>query len=319
VRSPAEIEEARGSRPEGGLPNLIVIGAVKCGTSALHYYLDLHPEIAMSSPKELNFFVDEADCPGDPFAPGARERRQRGRRRNWRRGTEWYASHFPAEAPVRGESSPVYASPWYPRVAERIASVVPDARLIFMTRDPVDRMVSEYAHRRAGRREQRPLPHAFGGSPSPYLARSRYLTLLRPFLDQFPRSRIFIGRQEDLLRRRQETMRAIFRFLDVDQAFWSERMERLRNRTAGSFWRRLGQRVGTERSLRLLYGLPPEAKWWIERALSSVGAAEERPRVPDELRCRLLAELEGEMAGLEELTGWNLRSWREPFTTPQRT
>jgi hypothetical protein len=44
-------------RGNGALPNLIVIGAQKCGTSSLHYYLDLHPEIEMSSPKELNFFT----------------------------------------------------------------------------------------------------------------------------------------------------------------------------------------------------------------------------------------------------------------------
>ena len=50
-----------GDRPAGrlpgALPNLVVVGAMKCGTSSLHYYLDLHPEVAMSSPKELDFFL----------------------------------------------------------------------------------------------------------------------------------------------------------------------------------------------------------------------------------------------------------------------
>lgn len=48
---------------EGALPNLVVVGAMKCGTSSLHYYLDLHPEIAMSSPKEFDFFVTERVIP----------------------------------------------------------------------------------------------------------------------------------------------------------------------------------------------------------------------------------------------------------------
>ena len=57
----------------GALPNLIVIGGLKCGTTSLHHYLNLHPEVAMSRPKELNFFVAEL---------------------NWELGPEWYASHF---------------------------------------------------------------------------------------------------------------------------------------------------------------------------------------------------------------------------------
>src|SRR6187399_2211355 len=63
----------------GALPNLIVIGAQKCGTSGLHYYLSLHPEIWMSRPKELNFFLEE---------------------RNWPRGVDWYRDHFDPDARV---------------------------------------------------------------------------------------------------------------------------------------------------------------------------------------------------------------------------
>ena len=55
------------------LPNLIVIGAAKCGTTSLHRYLDLHPEIAMTKAKELDFFVED---------------------RNWQRGLGWYESQF---------------------------------------------------------------------------------------------------------------------------------------------------------------------------------------------------------------------------------
>jgi hypothetical protein len=66
-------------------PNLVVIGGLKCGTTSLHHYLNLHPEIQMSRPKELNFFVAEL---------------------NWPLGVEWYESHFRAGAAVRGESSP---------------------------------------------------------------------------------------------------------------------------------------------------------------------------------------------------------------------
>src|SRR5687768_10052815 len=111
----------------GALPNLIVIGAMKCGTTALHEALALHPDIVMSQPKELNFF----------FAPdhgnGSWELG------NWHRGLDWYCSHWPAQALVRGESSPGYTSPSHPEAAERMATVIPDARLLCLVRDPLIR------------------------------------------------------------------------------------------------------------------------------------------------------------------------------------
>jgi hypothetical protein len=67
------------------LPNLIIIGAPKCGTTSLHHYLSLHPQISMSREKELNFFIAE---------------------RNWSKGIAWYAAQFAADNKVRGEASP---------------------------------------------------------------------------------------------------------------------------------------------------------------------------------------------------------------------
>ncbi len=92
------------SAPRGGangaLPNLIVIGGLKCGTTSLHHYLNLHPEIGMSRPKELNFFVEEL---------------------NWELGADWYRGHFPADVAVRGETSPHYTNrPRFEGVAERM-------------------------------------------------------------------------------------------------------------------------------------------------------------------------------------------------------
>src|SRR5690606_11798413 len=105
------------------LPNLVVIGAMKCGTSALHALLDHHPEIAMSRPKELNFFLGDDGGASHDWMLG-----------NWRRGLRWYAGHFPVTARVRGESSPGYTSPAHPEAAGRMAAVIPDARLVYLVR-----------------------------------------------------------------------------------------------------------------------------------------------------------------------------------------
>lgn len=167
------------------LPNVIVIGAMKCGTTAVHRYLDAHPEIAMSDPKELNFF----------FGPDRASRSQAG---NWHRGSGWYAAQFPDAAPVRGESSPGYTSPDHPEAAGRMAAVVPDVRLVYLVRDPVARAVSQYRHHRRDGTEHRSLEEALLDPASQYLSRGRYLERVQPFLAHFPRERIAVVAQEEL-------------------------------------------------------------------------------------------------------------------------
>jgi hypothetical protein len=302
----------------GALPNLIVIGAQKCGTSALHYYLGLHPEVQMSSPKELCFFIAPEDFDPDPFVSDPRERALIAIDWNWPRGIDWYAGHFSPEATVRGESSPQYTGPWHRGVAARMAEAIPGARLIFLARDPVERIVSSYAHVRADGREWRSFEEAVGRPGSPYLERTRYASVLRPFLDAYPRSRVLLLRHEDLLHARRETMRRVFRFAGVDELFWSPKMER-RRQPSDRKGRRfsLATRLAGSRLAAPLYRLPQEAKWALER-VAYARTPTERPAVDDRLRAWLLEELEPEIRGLEELTGWDLAGWRARSPAPSR-
>jgi hypothetical protein len=176
------------------LPNLIVIGAMKCGTTALHELLDRHPDIAMSSPKELNFFLGEAT--GTGVVDTLTEDRSWARG-NWHRGLEWYAGQF-APSPVRGEASPGYTSPHHPEVAGRMAQVVPHARLVYLVRDPVARAVSQYHHHRAEGTEQRPMAEALLDPASQYLSRGRYFERLEPFLAHYAPEAIAVVTQEEL-------------------------------------------------------------------------------------------------------------------------
>jgi hypothetical protein len=192
------------------LPNLLIIGAMKCGTSALHRYLAAHPEIAMASPKELNFFV------GPPTVPEG-DGGWSWHRGNWHRGTAWYRRQF-ADAPVRGEASPAYTSPSFPEVPGRMAGVVPDARLVYLVRDPLARAVSQYLHHRADGTEARPLAEALLDPDSQYLSRSRFHERLAPFLVHFARERILIRAQEELARDRRAVLRHVFAFAGADPA-----------------------------------------------------------------------------------------------------
>jgi hypothetical protein len=204
------------------LPNLIIIGAMKCGTSSMHNYLDAHPEISMSRQKELNFFSFD---------------------RHWERGEDWYGRHFSTTAPIRGESSPSYSKfPKMPHVPARMKTLVPSARLVYLVRDPLTRIVSHYMHLRYGGRENRSLDEAlsqFEGNQ--YIDCSRYHMQLEQYLKHFSQSQILVVSAEEMKENRQETLRAVFRFLNVDESFQSPRHDAIyhASKPHGFLWRTL--------------------------------------------------------------------------------
>ena len=293
----------------GALPNVIVIGAQKCGTSALHYYLGLHPDVAMSDPKELNFFLDAAAPDRREALVGKAERHLAAPgERNWSMGIDWYAERFDAEAPVRGESSPKYTAPWFPDVAERMAAVVPRARLVFCVRDPIERAISHYLHFRSDGRERRDADDALAHLDGPYVVRSRYHASLEPFLRHFPREQVLVLPAEHLLRQRREVIQEVYRFVGVDDSFWSPKLDRERNRgerVGGLQW--ATRRLGSTRPGRLAYRLPDEVKWTLERLAPGRSAA--RPVLTSALRERLRAHFRDDVARLRELTGKDFAGW----------
>lgn len=164
------------------LPTFFIIGAAKSGTTSLHRYLDQHPQIQMSLRKEPNFFSGADN--GIPYTFG-------------RIGDlEEYEKLFDPSAAVRGESSPSYAD--YPRrqgVPERIKELVPEAKLIYLVRDPIERTVSHYHHRVANGGERRPLREALSDLSDPYspcICPSRYASQLDLYLRYFSQDRILV-------------------------------------------------------------------------------------------------------------------------------
>lgn len=280
----------------GALPNLIIIGAMKCGTSSLHRYLDLHPEISMSVLKEPNFFID-------PEATWS----------NWRRGLAWYSSLFDPAVAVRGEASVNYTSlPFSEGVAERIAETLPEVRLIYMTRDPIERAISHYVHAQAAGRETESIEEALGDPESRYVRRGRYATQLEPFVAAFGRERIHIDTQDRLLANRAATMRRVFAFLGVDETFTSPQFERMWEVSAGktrkfTFAYRLSRKLGGADRWGTL---PPRLRWLGERiAFHPTGGGVERPAVSDDLLARLRELYAPEVEGLRKLSGLPLEGW----------
>jgi Sulfotransferase domain len=288
----AERRRARRRRKKGrgALPNLVVIGGLKCGTTSLHHYLNLHPEVAMSRPKELNFFVAEL---------------------NWPLGTDWYASHFDPAAPVRGESSPHYTNrPRFNEVSDRISSTLGEPRLIYVVRDPVDRMLSHFLHNVGGGYERRTLADALADPASSYVARSRYFFQLEPYLATFGRERIEIVGREELKRDRTGTMQRVFRFLGVDPSFTSEQFEReweTGTAKGGGRFRIMDRAVrlpGLRALDRNFDRLPESLRWTVERLVHDPKAGEvPKPVIPATLRNQLEELLRADVERLEEVAG----------------
>ena len=164
----------------GALPNLIVIGAMKCATTSLHWHLDLHPQVVMSRPKELDFFAGQRELSA--------------------RDIEGYRSRFPAHAAIRGESSPNYTRRRkHPGVPARIFSVLPDVRLIYILRDPVERIISHYVHTWAIRVEARSFEDALDDLENNHFVEpSLYFEQLSVFLEYYPLSQIHVTTLEQL-------------------------------------------------------------------------------------------------------------------------
>lgn len=188
-------------------PDFIVIGAKKTGTTSLYRYLDLHPEIAMARPRELNYFIP-GGARASNFGPTAD------------RDSEWYFSRFDPGAYVRGESSPGYASyPLVTGIPKRMHALCPSAKLLYLVRDPVERMISEYAHIWGHRHERRTISEVFSDpnlANTHYVARGRYYMQIEQFVRYFDTDRLLVVAQEHLRTDRQETLDRIFEFLGVD-------------------------------------------------------------------------------------------------------
>lgn len=274
------------------LPNLIIIGAGRSGTTSLHGYLGLHPQIAMSAVKELDFFIEK----------GA-----------WHRGISWYEAQFPASR-VRGEASPRYTQhPLHRGVPERMSRVVPNAKLVYVVRDPVERALSAYRWaRHVMRDEQRTLEEAIRETDTClYLVGSRYATQLQRYLACFPQEQILVLDHDNLRRRRAETLARVFRFASVDDTFTTPAFEEELNRSDAPAWNRparlsvkvLDAVLGRHRSLRLRARTPAAVSRRLRTRLAPTG------EVTPQLRATLAEALREEADRLRGLTGDAFESW----------
>jgi hypothetical protein len=243
----------RRRRRHAALPNLIIIGGLKCGTTSIHHYLGLHPDVQMSKPKELNFFVEEL---------------------TWDLGMDWYRGRFDDRFAVRGESSPHYTNlPRYTGVVDRIHEHVPDAKLLYMVRDPISRILSHWRHATGAGYETREMEDVLTRDDQSYVTRSMYWMQLQPYLERFDRSQVDVIAQEELQSDREGTMRRAFEFAGVDPSFTSEQFEREWEKStakeSGQYQRmeKLVKLPGFRSFDRNFDRLPESMRWMVEKVV----------------------------------------------------
>ncbi|MGB9128233.1 MAG: sulfotransferase [Thiobacillus sp.] len=193
-------------------PNLFLIGAMKSGTTTLHELLSQHPEISMSEPKEPCYFVPSGQLKS--LWPEM-----------WRMGF-WkdesaYLALFKVKPKTRyfGESSTDYSKrPRIDGVVDKIATYNPQARFVYIMRDPVERTLSHYWHMVEHRGELRAPLEAIRNDPH-YTDVSHYAYQLQPYLERFGRERVYALTFEELKRDPQAAVRAVFAWLGVDNDF----------------------------------------------------------------------------------------------------
>jgi Sulfotransferase family len=266
------------------LPTFFVIGAPKAGTTSLHAYLAEHPEIAMSSNKEPMCFAGP----------------------HWLERLSEYGELFERRARVRGESSTAYSAyPWSADVPDRVRATVPEARIIYCVRDPIERMLAHYAQNVWDRLGQRPFDELMDDLEDEMnmpVWTSRYATQYERWAERFDAERILVLEQRDLLERRAHTLRRVFEFLGVDPDFTSPSWD-VRHNTAGDHRvpSTLADRLGPERARRL--GRLPGVRRLLERPVR-------KPQLTAEQRRRVVALLEPEAQRFHELTGVAIDDWR---------
>ena len=182
-------------------PNFLVAGSMKCGTSALFRGVTNHPDVFGAKGKELHYFDQ-----------------------NYEQGPQWYEAHFADAGDVRalGEGTPYLGNE---TATARMTNDLPDARLLFILRHPVDRAYSHYWHNRRRQRENREFEEAFRtdlesdqeiGRWMNYWRLGTFSKYLEAIAAEVGRENMHVVLSRDLREQRAETLRGAWAHIGVD-------------------------------------------------------------------------------------------------------
>jgi len=262
------------------MPDFIIIGAMKCGTSTLHDQLARSDAFYMSHPKEPNFFSDD---------------------QMHQRGLDWYRSLFAPARPdqLTGEASTHYTKrPTLPEAAPRLAEAHPGVKLVYIMRDPIERLISHYIHAWSQREVKRNINKAVYDLPE-LIDYGRYAYQLRPYLERFGPDQVLPICFERMKSAPHEVLNEISSFVDGPTGDWSAQL---------SYRNPSNQRLRKSRVRSLLVDTPGLSKFrrrfipkhWREQA-KRFWTLPERPSLSERNRDWLVEAFD---ADLHELGRW---------------
>lgn len=295
------------------VPNFLIIGPPKCGTTALYAALACHPQIYMSPVKEPRFFAFDGQPPS--FSGPGDELYNQCAITSW----EEYLSLFAAADghTALGEASPVYLTSFQPeRTAENIWRRLPDIRLIAILRQPVERAYSHFTSRRQlgiepladfrealAAEEQR-----IAANWSPGFRDRRngmYFANLAPYFEHFPRNQIRIYLYEALIQDPQSVLTDLCHFLKVDPTLMPGSLE-LRNVTTWPRSRLLAALLRRAQMLKALLPLGMRRTWGTRlRAWNRI----KPPPLDPDLHRELTESYRQEVVNLQSLIDHDLAHW----------
>jgi Sulfotransferase family len=293
------------------LPDFLVIGAYKAGTTSLHHYLRGHPQIFVPERKEPSFFAfDRLDDPG-------REQRLNPLWSAAVRDLRAYEALFSGAVSGQrvGEVSPEYLK--NPHAVDRIADRIPHVQLVAVLRDPVERAFSDFLmYRRDGREDTTDFAVALdrqeerragGLATGQYVITGFYGRQLAPYYRCFGRDRIRVVLSEDLHDDRAGTLAALFGFLGVEPGVTvAEEREFNRSGVPSNAAVRLAY-AARRRVAPVLRGAVPAAVKQRADALLQRGL--HRPHMSEETRARLRAVYRDDILALQDLIDRDLSDW----------
>ena len=198
------------------LPNFLIVGAKKCGTTSLHEILKKHPQANMSAVKEINFFTME---------------------KSYRKGLAYYSGFWVEEKEARavGESSPGYIC--YPGVPELIKKDLGAIKVLIMLRNPIKRAYSQYwVNRRSLSERLTPediidnyLEDKYDPTRKGYFSRGVYVHQIQKYFTLFGRDHVKVVFLEDLVKKTKGTLRSIYNFLNLDEDLGCQELPKASN------------------------------------------------------------------------------------------
>jgi hypothetical protein len=297
-------------------PHFLIIGAARSGTTALYQYLAEHPRLFLTEPKEPHYFALAGTTPAFT-GPGDRQTINRLAVVDPQAYRELYRGAGPDQ--VRGEAS--VSTMYYPEAITRARDEVPEARLICMLRDPVERAFSAYGFMRTrGWEPCATFEEALADEPRRiaagwhhiwhYVAMGRYGEQLRHVLDVFPREQLLVLRHEDLVADPDAVLGRIHGFLGLPVIPHTVAPDPHRSGEPRNKF--LSRVVSTHHPLKKL--LSPVVPVALRRRLRRqiVRRNIVRSTYRDETRRALVDTFRSDLDLLEQLTGLDLTAWRSP-------